>query len=130
MLSLYEITLLLICYISTNLSCVYITCALRGLHGFAKYQLLTLNRQMLEGVVATLVQAQLVMDGVGVTPVEAHAAVDVVVADVVVVVIDRWLRLCLVMYFFFRFLGFGSIKLVVFGTVMPWSLYQLFWPSS
>lgn len=32
--------------------------------------------------------------------------------------------------FFFCFLGFGSIKLVVFGTVMPWSLYQLFWPSS
>lgn len=124
MLSSYEITLLLICYISTNLSCVYITCALRGLHGFAKYQLLTLNRQMLEGVVATLVQARLVMDGVGVTPVEAHAAV-----DVVVVVIDRWLRLCLVMCFFW-FLGFGSIKLVVFGTVMPWSLYQLFWPSS
>lgn len=50
---------------------------------------------------ATLVQAQLVMDGVGVTPVEAHLAVDVVVADVVVVVIDRWLRLCLVMWFFF-----------------------------
>lgn len=50
---------------------------------------------------ATLVQAQLVMDGVGVTPVEAHLAVDVVVADVVVVVIDRWLRLCLVMCFFF-----------------------------
>lgn len=51
---------------------------------------------MLEGVVATLVQARLVMDGVGVTPVEAHVAV-----DVVVVVIDRWLRLCLVMCFFF-----------------------------
>ena len=98
MLSSYEITLLLICYISTNLSCVYITCALRGLHGFAKYQLLTLNRQMLEGVVATLVQARLVMDGVGLTPVEAHAAV-----DVVVVVIVRWLRLCLVMCFFFAF---------------------------
>lgn len=79
-------------YFDKPILCVYITCALRGLHGFAKYQLLTLNRQMLEGVVATLVQAQLVMDGVGVTPVEAH---------VVVVVIDRWLRLCLVMCIFF-----------------------------
>lgn len=25
-----------------------------------------------------------------------------------------------VVFFFFWFLGFGSIKLVVFGTVMPW----------